>query len=318
MKKTFLTLALGAMVAFTACNNNDNLVPEDDLSGADLTVTTKSVATTDANIEDVIEASDYEVSIYSGSILSSSALTASESTAELKSGGYDNPFRNRYKLGDCPNVSLDNNDGTYPKTIVLDYGDGIELNNGRVISGIIQIVISAPRTESGATHTVTFDGFMVDSIGIEGVSVTTFMLEEYQILIDRELTFTLPDGTTIDVDAERTKTWVEGMDTLLDGDDDVYEITGYSNCVDSDGNSFRKEITIPLEKTGTCRYIVAGDVALSQNGVVFAVIDYGDGTCDNVATYTTDEGTEEFTIGQRVREQNQNRNQNQNQNRNGQ
>ncbi len=313
MKTTLLTLVLGAMVAFTACNKNENLVPEEDLSSSELTITTKSVATTDANIEDVIEASDDEVAIYSGSVLSTSSSDVSVSTSGLKSGGYNNPFKNRYKSGECPNVSFDETDVTYPITIVLDYGDGIELNNGRVISGIIQIVLSAPRTENGATHTVTFDNFKVDSVGIDGVSVTSFMLDEYKIHMERELTFMLTDGTQIEVNAERTKVWVEGMDTLLDPEDDVFEITGYSNCADSDGNTFRTEITLPLVKLGTCRYIVEGEVSFSQNEDIFAVVNYGDGTCDDVATLTTEEGTEEFIIGEKVREgiQNQNRNRNQ-------
>nr|WP_321454178.1 hypothetical protein [uncultured Carboxylicivirga sp.] len=301
MKKAIFFITSSLIIGFTACNKNENLIPDQTIQNANLYVTTESVVTTDATIDDVVEATEYEAELYS----SISETTASTySTSSLKSND-NNPFRNRYKEGGYPHLNIDSENGTFPKTIILDYGESTVLNNGRVISGIIQIVISAPRTESGATRTITFDNFMVDSIAIDGEIIKTFELNNYTIHITRNLTITLPDGTVITIESERTKLWIEGMDTPLIHEDDVFEITGYSNIIDSDGDEFKKEISIPLIKTGTCRYIVSGEVTLSQNTIVFAVINYGDGTCDNIATYTTAEGTTEFNIGQRIREKRQ-------------
>jgi len=302
MKKSLFVVTAALLIVFTACNKNENLVPEQIISDVDLTMTTKSVVTTDASIEDVVEATEYEVELYSGTSEMISLVDVNIDAPELKFGRRDNPFRYRYRNGVCPDVNVDSENGSFPKTITLDYGDETELNNGRIISGIIEIVISAPRTVSGATRTITFDSFTVDSLSIDGEIVKTFELDEYTISITRDLTFTLADGTIITMVGERTKIWVEGMDTPFNHEDDIFEITGYSLISDSDGNDFKKEITIPLIKTGDCRYIVSGEVTLSQNEVVFAVIDYGDGTCDNIATYTTEDGTVEFIIGQKVRD----------------
>nr|WP_321406784.1 hypothetical protein [uncultured Carboxylicivirga sp.] len=301
MKKLAFAVITSVLV-LTACNKNENLVPIQTIEDVDLKMTTESVVTTDATLEDVVEATEYEVDLYSGTSEALSLVAVETETPELKFGGNDNPFRYRYRNGVCPNVNVDSENGTFPKIITIDYGDSTVLNNGRVISGIITIEISAPRTVSGATRTITFESFTVDSISIDGVIVKTFLLDEYTISITRNLTFTLPDGTTITIESERTKVWVEGMDTPFIHEDDVFEITGYSLISDSDGDEFKKEITVPLIKTGDCRYIVSGEVTLSQNEVVFAVIDYGDGTCDNIATYTTADGTTEFIIGQKVRD----------------
>ncbi len=305
MKKILISTAVSVLIAFTACNKNENLIPDQDLQGTDLSMTTESIVTTDANLDDVVEATEYEAELaeqYSNFIGALSTGTAETAAVELKFGRRDNPFRYRYREQVCPNIDVQSENGTFPKIITIDYGDETVLKNGRIISGIIQIVMSAPRSVSGATRTITFDNFTVDSISIDGEIVKTFLLDEYTISITRDLTFTLPDETTITIVSERTKIWVEGMDTPFIHEDDVFQITGFSLISDSDGDEFKKEITVPLIKTGDCRYIVSGEVTLSQNGTVFAVIDYGDGTCDNIATYTTSEGTVEFIIGQRVRD----------------
>lgn len=308
MNKLLLTVATITLIAFTSCNKNENLVPDQNIEDVDLAMTTESVVTTDANLDDIMEATEYEVELYSGTAETVSALAVQQETATLKSTAFENPFKYRYRWGICPDIHIVSEEGGYPKTITLNYGEATQLENGRVIAGIIQIVISGPRRENGATRTITFDDFSVDTIAIAGESVKTFLKDEYKVLITRNITYTLPDGTYIETTAERTKTWVEGMSTPFQNDDDRFEITGYSVCIDSDGDEFRKEISIPLIKKGGCRYIVAGEVTLSKNAQIFAVIDYGDGSCDRTATFTTNEGTKEFTIGKRIRERRQNNN----------
>jgi hypothetical protein len=95
------------------------------------------------------------------------------------------------------------------------------------------------------------------------------------------------------------------MDTPFDHSDDIFQIEGFVNCEDSDGNVYRRDITSPLIKKGGCRWIVAGEVSLSKNGVEFATVNYGDMECDRVATMTTAEGSKEFKIGERKREKRQ-------------
>lgn len=123
--------------------------------------------------------------------------------------------------------------------------------------------------------------------------------------IIRNIVITLPEGVTIIRTAEKTRTWLAGLDTPKDHSDDVIEITGFVSCEDSDDNSYRREITTALVKKGDCRFVVSGEVTITKNDSAFAVVDYGDGECDNIATITTEEGTKEIVIGQRKREKKQ-------------
>ncbi len=305
MKKLIFGSILGLGLFLGACNNENEVVPDTEYTAPGFNVTAESVVTADAAIEDVMEAADYEVSLFTGNEETFNSLVADAGPDnDLKSGSFLNRCRDRYRWRKCPNISIVSEQGGFPKTITLDYGDTTELANGRIISGIIEIVISAPYRVDGATRTVSYIGFSVDSIGISGTNVKTFIgdrLTERIVETNRDMVFTMPDGTVIDCTGEKTRTWVEGLETPFYHGDDVMEITGYANCEDSDGNVYRKEITEKLVKTGVCRFIVSGEVTLTSNGEVFATIDYGDGTCDNVATLTTSEGTKEFMIGRRVR-----------------
>ncbi|MCU4174061.1 hypothetical protein [Carboxylicivirga sp. N1Y90] len=308
MKNVLVTIGIAVLVALTACNKNDNLLPEDQLNEVDLKTTTESVIVTEASLDDVTEAADYEVDLFTGSDIEVASAAFEASDLELKAGD-QHKYRNRYRWGKCPDIHIVKEEGGYPRTITLNYGEGTELTNGRVIAGIIEIVMSGPRRENGATRTVTFIDFSVDDVAIAGTSIKTFLKDEYKVNIVRDMSFTLPeDGTVIERTAEKTRTWVAGMDTPFDHSDDVINITGYTNCEDSDGNSYNREITTALVKNGECRYIVAGEITLTKNGVEFGVINYGDGKCDNIATLTTAEGTKEFEIGKRHRQRKQDQN----------
>ncbi len=59
---------------------------------------------------------------------------------------------------------------------------------------------------------------------------------------------------------------------------------------------FDKVITKPLVKITGCDYIVEGTIEYQMNGTVVALVDYGDGTCDNLATKTVDGVTTEFKL----------------------
>jgi len=305
MKKVFLALAV--IGALASCDKNDSIIDDNQLMDVDLKSTVESVVTTEAQLDDVAEAADYEVDLFTSFEATMEAVSVEQTGSSLKSGDtqIQNRIRERYKLGRCPNIQIINENGEWPRTITLDYGDGTELNNGRVISGIIEIVMTGPRYVNGNTRTVTFINFSVDTIGIAGTIVKTFLIDELKVNIVRDLTFTLPDGTTIDRDAERSRVWVKGINTPFDHSDDVFEITGFVNCEDSDGNVYRREITNRLIRKGGCRFIVAGEVTLSKNGVHFATINYGNGECDNLAMMHTANGKKQFEIGKRIRERRQ-------------
>lgn len=304
MKKLLFGLITGTALILSACNEDDEIIPASDYVTPDFNMTVESVVTTDANIEDVIESASYEVDLFSGTsgaIDETSAVALEES--DLKAGVRE-WFRDRYRLGKAPDVRVDWNEGKFPRTITVDYGEKTELVNGRIISGIIEIVVSERMMTEGATRTVTFTDFSVDSLVINGAIVKEVVsIDEGRVVsIDRDLVVTLPDGTEVEYLAELERSWNQGINTPFYHGDDEMEISGFARCVDSDGNEYRRVITQPLRKKGGCRFIVSGKVVFSANGLAFAGINYGDGTCDNKGVIRTAKGQKQFIIGKRVRE----------------
>ena len=66
-------------------------------------------------------------------------------------------------------------------------------------------------------------------------------------------------------------------------------------AIKGDGK-LEKVITKALVKLDDCKYIVEGTIEFRLNGEVVAIIDYGDGLCDNIATKTCDGETNKFKL----------------------
>lgn len=291
MKKIFLLIL--AVAVFASCEKEKT----NDLSNyadVDFSVTTESLVETEAKIDDVTESANYEVELYTGS---DDVLESGKKSTASTSAYFTNPFTNRYKLGQCPDIHIVSEEGGFPKTITLDYGQATVLENGHVLSGIVEIVITGPIRENGSSRTVTFESFSVDTIGIAGTKVKTFLSDDKKVNVVSNLEFTLKDGTVISRDAEKDFVWVEGWDTPGIYYDNIFSITGFANVEDSDGNIYSRVITKPLHKRGGCRFIVKGEVSLYKNNVLFATIDYGNGECNDTAIMTTAEGRKEIRIG---------------------
>lgn len=270
------------------------MIDESDLNITDVA----SVVDTEVAIANVMAEADYESDMFS----------LEESTT--KSGGYAHRLKNLaelYKRWRCyegdlgPEVTVEDgdNDG-FPKTITIDYGDGVTLRNGRVISGIVTIVVSAPPRTDGAMREIEYTNFMVDSIGIAGYKKVVFSGESgvsRKFEHEYDLNFTFADETEVSCVGNKTKEWMEGLDTSYDRADDKIHITGQDVFVDSEDNEFKKEIEDHLLRLGACKFIVSGVVIYSQNGDEFARVDFGDGTCDDKAVKTTADGEEEITLG---------------------
>ena len=59
---------------------------------------------------------------------------------------------------------------------------------------------------------------------------------------------------------------------------------------------YEKVITEPLFKTDDCKFIVSGTIEYRLNGELIAVIDYGNGECDDIATKTVDGFTSDISL----------------------
>jgi len=65
---------------------------------------------------------------------------------------------------------------------------------------------------------------------------------------------------------------------------------------------FEKVVTKSLVKTEDCKYIVEGTIKYLLDGEVVAIVDYGNGECDNIATKTVNGETYEIELDKKTKE----------------
>jgi hypothetical protein len=248
------------------------------------------VATTTATVASAIDIQSVSVEKFDGS-------TPAFRFDGIKPDGF---FKGPIKFGvphidSCVTVTVSSS--TYPKEIVIDYGTGCSSNHGHVKRGKIIIDISDTIIAAGATQTITYQDFYIDSSKIEFTaslknlgknSAGNWVIEKKS-----ESTVTRNGDKVVESNIE-TDEWKSGFGTT-DHSDDVYFESGSGSITVNDTATFSKTITKALLIDRSCDYITSGTVVISRNSST-VTIDYGDGTCDNKATVTTNGTTEEIEL----------------------
>uniref|UniRef100_UPI003217D1D3 hypothetical protein n=1 Tax=uncultured Draconibacterium sp. TaxID=1573823 RepID=UPI003217D1D3 len=274
----FLVLAFGLF----SCNNENTEVPT---TNQELLEKSAEIAEAEVQMEATTADAEYEVEFFANA-----EMLLTQWWRIGKKFGWRNSHKVRYQQ-QCPDVTIDEGENdSYPKTITLDYGDSTVLRNGQVLSGLIVIEISAPRSSQDYLRTITYTDFCRDSVCLNGTSsVEVDRVDEMFRKFTSSLTFTLPDGTEITRESERVWQWLAGMDTQEDQTDDVMIISG-NELGEMNGETWQKRITTALKRKGDCKYIVEGIVEITLDGELVSSINYGNGTCDNIAEVTDAEG----------------------------
>ncbi len=288
MKKIIgISLVLAAVTLFSC--QDEKVEPFDDFV---LSEKAAQITFNEVSMESALTEMEYEIDFYANAI---GPLFMQQRMGQM--WRWTNKLR--YGAQQCPNLNIEAEDGDFPKTITLDYGDGTELQNGKILSGLITIEITAPRNSPEYQRNITYTNFGVNNIVINGTSVVTIDRgeETFRAFVN-DMEITLEDGTVITRHSERSWQWIEGMETALDQTDDVIQITGYAEAKTSDDDEYRKEIVDPLVRTRDCRFIVQGVVEITLNGELISTLDYGDGTCDAVAIVAKDGEETEVDLAQ--------------------
>ncbi len=106
------------------------------------------------------------------------------------------------------------------------------------------------------------------------------------------MTAEFADGTVISENGSREVTFTFG-DSL---ETSTYSISG-SWELQVNENEYAVTITSPLEGNLSCGYLTSGTMEVNKNGLEVTV-DFGDGTCDNIATIIYPNGvSEDVTLG---------------------
>jgi hypothetical protein len=195
----------------------------------------------------------------------------------------------RRNLPECATVTESGE--SFPKTITIDFGDGCSTTNGREKKGKVIITQTDGMLVVGASRTITFDGFSVNEVDVVGertvVNTGENAAGNLVFTIEGEITGTKGDRSRKRV-FTREREWTAGRETC-DRADDEFMITGNAT-ITAGSRTITREITEPIYITpGVCKYPKSGKIFIDR-GRKEGTIDFGDGTCDNVATLTTSKG----------------------------
>jgi hypothetical protein len=189
----------------------------------------------------------------------------------------------------CAQVTV--SPGGFPKTITLDFGtSGCTSNNGITRSGIIHILLSDSLRRPGSTATMTFDNYFVNGYHKEGTITWTNTSAPGTRSWHRDVAngrLTAPDGRTWTHTSSKDIVQVAGLNTPRVLIDDAFSITGTATTTNAAGVTRNSEILTPLHKQVSCPHVDQGSVK-HQGPNHFAIVDFGNGTCDNIATVSID------------------------------
>jgi hypothetical protein len=187
----------------------------------------------------------------------------------------------------CATVTITPASG-FPKTIVIDFGTSCSYG-GNTRSGKIQIVISDSVRRSGSTAVMTFDNYYINLYKVEG----TYTWTNTSTITTRSWSRRTENGKITAPDARywlhsgmRYITQTAGVNTATITDD-VFSITGDHTVANAAGATRVITVLEALQKKNACANIDKGKLKV-QGPNHYALIDFGDGTCDNLATLSID------------------------------
>ncbi len=159
-----------------------------------------------------------------------------------------------------------------------------------------------------ALATTTFDGFYVDTIKVEGThkiqnTSPSNLVRQFTVdVINAKLT--KPSGNFVEWNNHKVITQLEGLNTPFVPLDDIFKIEGSASGRVQRGRlivAWESNIIEPLFKRFNCRWIVKGKVRMirsnsNANSPWTALLDFGNGDCNNRAVITINGIIHEITL----------------------
>jgi hypothetical protein len=284
MKTRNLILIASAMViTLFSCQKDTPLLDEASMNIAD------DDAVSEAIFEDVFSTADNATII-----------------AESFSKGEDSKSGTVIVADSCPTITVTRpGPALWPKIITVDYGTGCTGLNDVVRKGKIVIEVTAPRMETGAKRTVTFEDYYFNDIKVEGTKVleTVGFNSSQHFVVSVKLIqgrLTLPDGKTILREVNHQREWIAGLLTKNIWDDECL-VSGTATGFDINGLEYTNTIMTALHWTRACRFIVSGVIKIERGDAEPVMLDYGTGECDAKAVVTRGDESKEITLRNRHR-----------------
>lgn len=183
-----------------------------------------------------------------------------------------------------------------PVTFQIDYGTvGCIGFDGVYRTGKINITLPR-RWAKIDSNQVTIDlvGYYANGVNYSG-QIRVTRTSSVSCTVDVTNGHCTNGSWNIDYSGTKTITQTAGQNTSTESDD-IISITGSSNGVNREGRAFTTNITSALIKKSDCKYITSGSLDLTPEGFKTRTVDFGNGTCDDDATYTVNGQTISFKL----------------------
>ncbi len=181
----------------------------------------------------------------------------------------------------------------FPKNITIDFGGGCTSTNGITRSGKIYVSLSDSLRKPGSIAVMTFENYYVSGFKKEGKITWTNTSQGGVKSWNRKCEdgkITAPGGRYWLHVGTQSVVQTQGSATPFNLTDDVFSITGSHTVTNMSGNSRTSTITEALEKKTSCENIDMGKIKV-EGPRHYAVLDFGDGSCDKIATISIDGNT---------------------------
>jgi hypothetical protein len=208
----------------------------------------------------------------------------------------------------CLNITRErlNPPNRFPVKITMDFGAGCTGRDGHFRKGKIVTIYTGALPLGGSVATTTFVGYQVDSFAVEGTHIIKNIslppaAIKYEVKVEGGKITNVNNGKYRTRNALHVIQQVGGMLTPFNPFDDVFQITGGARGeTNRPGYIVNWGRTIlaaePVIKKFTCHWFVKGQVKIERSNAPTAVLDYGDGDCDNKATITVNGVTREIRL----------------------
>ena len=227
-------------------------------------------------------------------------IVEDEYSQQANPGAGKNAGDTTQNLPPCATVEIQLTENNWTRTVTFN---NCTLPNGNVLDGTIVVSGSTNFDTPSYTINYSFIDFYHNDVQIEGnrtvirslQSTTTLAAVHPVANMEFNMIVTFPNGNVYNRTGNRIREMIEGYQTPYIWIDNTFSITGSWTTTFPAGTQ-TSTITTALIAKVTCPHIVSGGIEITRNGNL-AVLDYGDGNCDNQADLTFNGNTTTIILG---------------------
>ncbi|MBG6130883.1 hypothetical protein IWQ47_002353 [Aquimarina sp. EL_43] len=172
-------------------------------------------------------------------------------------------------------------------TATITFGENCTSPDGKAISGTILLSYKMKEASGELAFDITYtlENFSFNGITVSGSSIATYNILDKKFVTDSDYKFIWDDGLSV---VSKNTTSVEIV--INEESAESYTLINMDTKAEfSSGELYTSKTTTPMRVENDCKYVVSGILVTSENASTIT-LNYGDGTCDNVATQTDSEG----------------------------